>query len=154
MSGKLEVSFNSPQCGWMSIGFDDGVNEFHTTTAHSPHQFALPELLRILAAVLDANSTEKEYLLNSINTNEDVIVITNKIQEKFEFLREQIERELNPLFDHIQKLSFDIDEELVQGAYKAEYENIKYNQRGGYIFYNSEYQQKNLHTASSQHARE
>ena len=21
MPGKLEVSFNSPQCGWMSIGF-------------------------------------------------------------------------------------------------------------------------------------
>ena len=63
MSGKLEVSFNSPQCGWMSIGFDDGVNEFHTTTAHTPHELALPELLRILTALLDANSTEKEYLL-------------------------------------------------------------------------------------------
>ena len=28
MANKLEVSFNSPQCGWMSIGFDDGVDEF------------------------------------------------------------------------------------------------------------------------------
>jgi hypothetical protein len=60
---KLEVSFNSPQCGWMSIGFDDGVNEFHTTTAHAPHASALPELLKILTALLDSNSTEKEYLL-------------------------------------------------------------------------------------------
>ena len=49
----LEVSFNSPQCGWMSIGFDDGVAEFHTTTAHAPHELALPELLRILTALLD-----------------------------------------------------------------------------------------------------
>lgn len=53
MAGKLEVSFNSPQCGWMSIGFDDGVDEFHTTTAHAPHETALPELLDILSTVAD-----------------------------------------------------------------------------------------------------
>lgn len=60
---KLEISFNSPQCGWMSIGFDDGASEFHTTTAHAPHEFALPELLNILTAMLDINSSESEYLL-------------------------------------------------------------------------------------------
>jgi len=63
MTNKLEVSFNSPQCGWMSIGFEDGVGEFHTTTAHSPHEFAMPELLQILTALLDANSPQNEYLL-------------------------------------------------------------------------------------------
>lgn len=61
---KLEVSFNSPQCGWMSIGFDDGKSEFHTTTAHAPHDRALPELLRILSDLLDGNSTENEYVLH------------------------------------------------------------------------------------------
>jgi hypothetical protein len=59
----LEVSFNSPQCGWMSIGFDDGVNEFHTTTAHAPHAMALPELMTILASIADPASTQDEYLL-------------------------------------------------------------------------------------------
>ena len=63
MSGKLEVSFNSPQCGWMSIGFDDGVNEFHTTTAHAPHELALPELLGILTDLLDAGSAKHDHLL-------------------------------------------------------------------------------------------
>jgi hypothetical protein len=63
MSGKLEVSFNSPQCGWMSIGFDDGVNEFHTTTAHAPHNMALAELMTILNKLTDAASTENEQLL-------------------------------------------------------------------------------------------
>jgi hypothetical protein len=63
MSGKLEVSFNSPQCGWMSIGFDDGVNEFHTTTAHAPHELALAELLQILTAMLGPDQTENAYLL-------------------------------------------------------------------------------------------
>ena len=63
MSVNLEVSFNSPQCGWMSIGFADGTGEFHTTTAHAPHQLALPELLRILTDLADPSATEPEYLL-------------------------------------------------------------------------------------------
>jgi hypothetical protein len=63
MTQKLEVSFNSPQCGWMSIGFDDGANEFHTTTAHAPHATALPELMRILTALADANQPQSEYVL-------------------------------------------------------------------------------------------
>lgn len=63
MAGKLEVSFNSPQCGWMSIGFDDGVSEFHTTTAHAPHELALPELMSILTSLAKANASSKEYLL-------------------------------------------------------------------------------------------
>ena len=63
MSGKLEVSFNSPQCGWMSIGFEDGGGEFHTTTAHAPHAAALPELMLILTDLMDAESTKSEFLL-------------------------------------------------------------------------------------------
>jgi hypothetical protein len=61
---KLEVSFNSPQCGWMSIGFDDGTAEFHTTTAHTPHERALSELLRILTNLLNVDAEQNEYLLH------------------------------------------------------------------------------------------
>lgn len=63
MPGKLEVSFNSPQCGWMSIGFSDGVNEFHTTTAHAPHEGALPALMQILTKLIDPETQEDEYIL-------------------------------------------------------------------------------------------
>ncbi len=63
MAGKLEISFNSPQCGWMSIGFEDGEAEFHTTTAHAPHAAALPELMRILTDLTDAENGKNEYLL-------------------------------------------------------------------------------------------
>lgn len=59
----LEVSFNSPQCGWMSIGFDDGVTEFHTTTAHAPHEVALPELMRILTELGSEATAPRERLL-------------------------------------------------------------------------------------------
>jgi hypothetical protein len=53
MSGKLEVSFNSPQCGWMSIGFEDETNEFHTTTAHAPYSGVLSELLETLVSLME-----------------------------------------------------------------------------------------------------
>ncbi len=64
MPNKLEVSFNSPQCGWMSIGFEDSANEFHTTTAHAPHSMALAEFLQILSDLLNANSGHQEYVLH------------------------------------------------------------------------------------------
>ncbi len=64
MSEKLKVSFNSPQCGWMSIGFSGGEGEFHTTTAHAPHERALPELLQILTRLLDENSANSEFVLH------------------------------------------------------------------------------------------
>lgn len=63
MSGKLEISFNSPQCGWMSIGFGDGTTEFHTTTAHAPHAEALPELMHILTDLMTESAGPKERLL-------------------------------------------------------------------------------------------
>jgi hypothetical protein len=59
----LEVSFNSPQCGWMSIGFDDGVNQFHTTTAHAPHEHALGELMRLLTDLATDGREPKTYTL-------------------------------------------------------------------------------------------
>ncbi|MBX3299616.1 MAG: hypothetical protein KF736_09155 [Acidobacteria bacterium] len=52
----LEVSFNSPQCGWMSIGFDDGVTEFHTTTAHAPYIGALADLMVTLTQMRTGES--------------------------------------------------------------------------------------------------
>lgn len=63
MSRKLEVSFNSPQCGWMSIGFKDANGEFNTTTAHAPHHLALSQLLEILTELSDADSSGREFLL-------------------------------------------------------------------------------------------
>lgn len=107
----LEVSFNSPQCGWMSIGFEDGVSEFHTTTAHAPHAAALPELMRILTKLVDPESAEDEFLLK-----------WNRNPEEFDFRfvrscdevalqiyqfptdeRESAEREL--VFSHTGKIS-------------------------------------------------
>jgi hypothetical protein len=82
MSRKFEVSFNSPQCGWMSIGFEDGVNEFHTTTAHAPHETALPDLMRILTdiALKGGNPTDREGV-----TADEYILQWNRDPEEFDF---------------------------------------------------------------------
>ena len=84
MKRKLEVSFNSPQCGWMSIGLDDGVNEFHTTTAHAPHELALSELLRILTALLDDRDGS---LSGSEDTRDgkEYLLKWNRDPEEFDF---------------------------------------------------------------------
>jgi len=75
--------------------------------------------------ILDELLYEKDSLANSISTKHQVIQATQKIDAKFEFLRAQLDKELLPLVEHVKRLRFDIDEELLQGAYKAQYEHIK-----------------------------
>jgi hypothetical protein len=76
--------------------------------------------------IIDELNFNKEKIVNSIDSKDSVLIESEKLGAKFEFLREQINKELSPLIEHLNKLSFDIDEELVLGAYKAEYETIKY----------------------------
>jgi hypothetical protein len=47
----------------MSIGFAGGGREFHTTTAHAPHEHALPEMLRVLTDLLDRNKPAFAHVL-------------------------------------------------------------------------------------------
>jgi hypothetical protein len=76
--------------------------------------------------IIEELNFDKEKIVISIDSKESVLIESEKLGDKFEFLREQISKELSPLVEHLSKLSFDIDEELVQGAYKSEYETIKY----------------------------
>jgi hypothetical protein len=47
----------------MSIGFKDAAGEFNTTTAHSPHRLALPQLLKLLTDLSGPGSAGAEYIL-------------------------------------------------------------------------------------------
>ncbi len=76
--------------------------------------------------IIEDFNLDKEQIINSINSKESVKLQTEKVSNKFEYLREQVIKELLPLIEHLNKLSFDLDEELVQGAYKAEYDSMKY----------------------------
>ena len=75
MPDNFEVSFNSPQCGWMSIGFRDGEREFHTTTAHAPHEHALPQLMEVLADLLNRDKPAFTHILK-----------WNRDPEEFDFI--------------------------------------------------------------------
>lgn len=76
--------------------------------------------------IVDDLNFDKENIIDSVDSKEAVLQQSEKLASKFEYLREQINKEIVPLVEHLNKLSFDIDEELIQGAYKAEYETIKY----------------------------
>jgi len=84
---KLNVSFNSPQCGFMSIGFTAGEKEFHTTTAHAPHAAALPELLRILTRLLVDKQIQGSILLQ---WNRDPEEFDFEFRRKGEIIRLEI----------------------------------------------------------------
>ena len=73
MSEKFEVSFNSPQCGWMSIGFKNDENEFHSTTAHTPYKGVLSEILQTLTALMTENTVTK-------------LIKWNRLPEEFDFI--------------------------------------------------------------------
>ncbi len=104
MTKDLEISFNSPQCGWMSVGFSDAVNEFHTTTAHAPHRTALADLLNILTALLRGevkesllqwNRAPEEFDFRFVRNNGDLLL---EIYQYPTEDRENAEREL--VFSH------------------------------------------------------
>jgi len=63
MNDKFFVSFNSPQCGWMSVGFEGAGAEFHTTTAHTPHSTALQEILIGLSSMLESQTPKDEFVI-------------------------------------------------------------------------------------------
>jgi hypothetical protein len=84
MSEKFEVSFNSPQCGWMSVGFKNSENEFSSTTAHAPHERALPELLETLTKLLGKENFQKTLQWNRNPEEFDFVFGKNADQVFFE----------------------------------------------------------------------
>lgn len=73
-----------------------------------------------------ALSENKEKIVGSIISKEQVSQFTNEIEKLYYNLSEEADKTLFPLVEHIKRLSFDIDEEQVQGAYKAQYDQMKY----------------------------
>lgn len=76
--------------------------------------------------LVDALSENKEKLINSISTKEQISQYSEEVEKLYNKLSDEAENTLFPLVDHIKRLSFDIDEEQVQGAYKAQYDQMKY----------------------------
>lgn len=71
-------------------------------------------------------SEDKDRRLNSIISKEQVNQFTHELEKKYDFLYEEAKKTLFPLVEHFKRLTFDIDEEQVQGVYKAQYDQMRY----------------------------
>ncbi|MEL4308943.1 ATP-binding protein [Joostella sp. CR20] len=76
--------------------------------------------------IINALVEGKDKLIESITSKQQVYDLGLSIEKKYSSLLEEAEHTLFPLVEHINRLSFDIDEEQVQGAYKAQYDQMKY----------------------------
>lgn len=76
--------------------------------------------------ILEEFNIDKSDMINRIDTKEKIFIYTPQIEARFNQLLEEANKTLFPLVNHIKTLNFDLDEELIQGAYKDEYENIKF----------------------------
>jgi hypothetical protein len=85
MAERIEVSFNSPQCGWMSVGFTSGDREFHTTTAQAPHSGALSEILRGLSYLLESSARRDEFKIDWSRNPEALDLIFRRDGDLLEF---------------------------------------------------------------------
>ncbi|MEA4852325.1 MAG: ATP-binding protein [Paludibacter sp.] len=64
--------------------------------------------------------------LNQVFSKEDIESESLKLKTLFEELKQITDKSLISLSSHIGRMSFDIDEETLQGAYKERYEQMKY----------------------------
>lgn len=67
----------------------------------------------------------KNRAVEKVLTKKDILEQADIIKKEFERQKEITNKTLIPLTEHINKMNFDIDEELLQGAYKAQFEQMK-----------------------------
>lgn len=76
--------------------------------------------------LINSLKEEKEKAIESLVSKEQLNELTNEAEKNYNYTVAIAEKSLLPLVEHIKRLSFDIDEEQVQGAYKAQYEQMKF----------------------------
>lgn len=79
---------------------------------------------RMSSVILDIKS-QKDKCLGDIFNQYDVERETLVIKNLFVSLQANIENTIKPFIIHLERMNIDIDEELLQGAYKEQYERIK-----------------------------
>lgn len=76
--------------------------------------------------ILTRFSKYQQNALNHLVSKEDVERESTKLKTLFDELKQVTDKSLISLSNHIKRMSFDIDEEMLQGAYKERYEQMKY----------------------------
>lgn len=83
----------------------------------------------------DLNSKSNNYIsdfidqveknASTISSPDDIEHAREKMHEMYESIIEQYNKTITPLVEHVKKISWDIDEELLRETYKQQYEQIK-----------------------------
>ena len=76
-------------------------------------------------SILKDLNCQKEKSLASIYTQDDIEREIEIIKNLFITLQTNVDNTIEPFVSHLEKISIDIDEELLQGTYKEQYERIK-----------------------------
>lgn len=120
----------------LKIDFTKRYNSYISSlqNQNSHHKQLLNEKFKDLIKVYNEKSKKlieslnegKEELIDSIVSKQQINNLTESINDRYNKLIEEAENKLFPLVNHINRLSFDIDEEVLQGAYKTQYDQMKY----------------------------
>lgn len=75
--------------------------------------------------VLSVFRIQKDNCTKNILSKEDVEKQSQIIKQLYEELLVRLKQTVIPFVEHIQRIDMDVDEDLLQGAYKLQYDNIK-----------------------------
>lgn len=120
----LKIDFTKKYNGYIS-SLEKSLNEYRQQLDEKSDSL-MKDYKERAKRLSNSLSENKEKTLNTIVSKEQVGQFTNEIESLYSTLLAEAEKTLFPLVEHIKRLSFDIDEEQVQGAYKAQYEQMKY----------------------------
>lgn len=120
----LKIDFTKRYNGYIS-SLEKGLNE-NRQQLNDKFDSLTKDYRERAKRLISSLSENKERIVNGIVSKEQVSQFTNEIEKLYNSLSEEADKTLYPLVEHIKRLTFDIDEEQVQGAYKAQYDQMKY----------------------------
>jgi len=120
----LKIDFTKKYNGYIS-SLEKGLNE-NRQQLNEKFDSLTKDYRERAKRLINSLSENKEKITNDIISKKQVSQFTNEIEKLYNGLIEEADKTLFPLVEHIKRLTFDIDEEQVQGAYKAQYDQMKY----------------------------
>lgn len=69
--------------------------------------------------------SKKDNLKTDIDSKEKVVKSIKELENEYNLVSQIFEDKISPAVNHINRISFEIDEELIKGAYRSAYEEMK-----------------------------
>lgn len=112
------------RCNTYIVALDEIIRKQRNRFDTRVEQFSKDIDYRTFSYLADLKN-QKDKSLNAILTKEDIEREITTVQNLFLSLQTNMTETIEPFITHIERMSLDIDEELLQGAYKEEYDKIK-----------------------------